>query len=411
MNQISAGEDIARFLRRLQWGLVAFAALWVVWLLGPILTPFVLAALLGWLGDPLVDRLERRGRSRGVAVTLVFLLMLLLVTLVLLILVPMIVSQVKELIANWPNYQAWMSTWFETNAKPWIDRALGMAGLGEYSLRSFDTEQIVALVRSHWQEAGGVAKSTFGFVFGYLSRSGMALVVLAVNIVLVPILTFYFLRDWDKLVARIAALVPRDHVDTVSRLARESSESLGGFLRGQFLVMLAQGAIYAVGMSAVGLRLGLLIGIIAGLISFVPYLGATVGILLALIAAVVQEGGFNWTLLLLVSAVFTIGQLAESYVLTPRLVGDKIGLHPVAVIFAVMAGGQLFGFLGMLLALPVAAVVNVLLRFANERYTASRLYAGGSSQIVVDGRPGGSGIALGDDIADASEPGNGGSGA
>lgn len=403
MNDATASADIAKFLKRLQWGLVVFAVLWVIWLLGAVLTPFVLAALLAWLGDPLVDRLEARGRSRPVAVTLVFLLMLLLVALVLVILVPMVVGQIKDLIASWPTYQAWMVNWFQTNAKPWLDRALGLAGMEEYSLRSIDTDQIVALVRSHWQEAGGMATSTFGFVFGYLSRSGMVLVVLAINIVLVPILTFYFLRDWDKLIARIAALIPRDHLATVSRLARESSESLGGFLRGQFLVMLAQGAIYAIGMSAVGLRMGLLIGIIAGLISFIPYLGATVGIVLALVAAIVQEGGFNWTLLILVSVVFAIGQLAESYVLTPRLVGDKIGLHPVAVIFAVMAGGQLFGFLGMLLALPVAAVANVLLRFANERYTASKLYAGDAPKILLDGQVTDAGIVLDDDIGDAAD--------
>jgi predicted PurR-regulated permease PerM len=382
MNQPQqANLEVARFLRRLQWGLIVFAALWVVWLLGPVLTPFVLAALLGWLGDPLVDRLERRGRSRPVAVTLVFLLMALLLVLVLLILVPMIQRQVATLVAEWPTYQAYLASWFQANVAPWIERIKSMAGLeGE----SFDLQQLLALAREHWQQAGGMATTTAGYLFGYLGRSGMALVIIAVNVVLVPILTFYFLRDWDKLVARIAALVPRDHLATVSRLARESSESLGGFLRGQLLVMLAQGAIYAIGMTVVGLRLGLLIGVIAGLISFVPYLGATIGILLALVAAIVQEGGFDWTLLLLVSAVFTIGQLVESYVLTPRLVGDKIGLHPVAVIFAVMAGGQLFGFLGMLLALPVAAVANVLLRYANERYTRSRLYAGDGPKIVLD---------------------------
>jgi predicted PurR-regulated permease PerM len=329
--------------------------------------------------------------------------MLLVLVAVLLVLVPMIVAQIKELVASWPSYRAWMVEWFQTHARPWIDRLLGLAGMEEYTFQSFDGRQLAALLQEHWQQAGGVAKSTFGFVFGYLSRSGMALVVFAVNIVLVPILTFYFLRDWDRLVERVAALVPRNHIDTVSRLARESSESLGAFLRGQFLVMLAQGAIYAVGMSLVGLRMGLLIGIVAGLISFIPYLGATVGIVLALVAAIVQEGGFNWPLLLMVSGVFAIGQLAESYVLTPRLVGDKIGLHPVAVIFAVMAGGQLFGFLGMLLALPVAAVGNVLLRYAHERYTASRLYAGDAPRIVLEPASGAAGIVLDDDIGDAMD--------
>lgn len=369
----SANADIARFLKRLQWGLVFFAVGWVVWLLGPVLTPFVLAALLGWLGDPMVDRLERRGRSRPVAVTLVFLLMTLLLALVLIILVPMVERQIVTLIDSLPLYRDWLLG----TALPWIEQRTG------YEVVAWlDTERLIELIRGHWQQAGGIAAT----VLAYVSRSGFAILALVINLVLVPILSFYFMRDWDLLVERCASLVPRDHLDTATRLARETSESLGGFLRGQFLVMLGQGAIYAVGMSLVGLRLGLLIGMVAGLISFIPYLGATVGILLALIAAIVQAQGFDWQLLILIGVVFTIGQLVESYVLTPRLVGDRIGLHPVAVIFAVLAGGQLFGFLGMLLALPVAAVGNVLLRYAHERYTHSKLYAGDAPAIETGGR-------------------------
>jgi predicted PurR-regulated permease PerM len=260
-------------------------------------------------------------------------------------------------------------------AVPWIEQRTGLA-LMEW----LDPAQLVEWVRSHWQQAGGVAAA----FFGYLSRSGVAMVAWVANVLLLPILAFYFLRDWDKLVVRVAAMIPRDHIGTVGRLAHESSDVLGAFLRGQFLVMLALGAIYAIGLSVVGVKLGLLIGIIAGLISFVPYLGAATGIVLALLAALVQSKGFDWTLLILVGVVFAIGQLLESYVLTPRIVGDRIGLHPVAVVFAVMAGGQLFGFLGMLLALPIAAVANVLLRFANERYTQSELYAGERPAIMLD---------------------------
>jgi len=368
----SANADIARFLKRLQWGLVVFAVGWVIWLLGPILTPFVLALLLGWLGDPLVDRLERRGRSRAVAVTLVFLLMTLLLALVLIILVPMIERQIVTLIDSLPQYRDWLIG----TALPWIEQRTG------YEVVSWlDTERLIELIRGHWQQAGGVAAT----ILAYVSRSGFAILALVINLVLVPILAFYFMRDWDLLVERVAAMIPRDHIDTATRLARETSESLGGFLRGQFLVMLGQGAFYAVGLQLVGLRLGILVGLIAGLISFIPYLGATVGAILMLLAALVQAQGFDWQLLILGTVVFTAGQLLESYVLTPRLVGDRIGLHPVAVIFAVLAGGQLFGFLGMLLALPVAAVVNVLLRFAHERYTHSRLYAGDKPEIEIAG--------------------------
>ncbi len=363
--------EIARFLRRLQWSAAALAVLALMWLLAPILTPFAVAALLGWLGDPLVDRLERARLSRPMAVTLVFGSMVLLLVLAVVLLVPMIERQVVTLAESLPKLQEW----FYGVAIPWVEARTGVALSGWA-----DPQRLILLLREHWQQAGGMA-STF---FGYVSRSGFALIAWALNLVLVPFLTFYFLRDWDKLVARVALLVPRDHIDTVARLSRESSDVLGAFMRGQFLVMLAQGVFYAVFMSVVGLRLGLLIGMIAGLISFVPYLGATVGLLLGVVAAFLQPDG-GLTLALLVVAVFTAGQLLESYVLTPRIVGDRIGLHPVAIIFAIMAGGQLFGFLGMLVALPVAAVANVLLRYANERYSESHLYAGDHS-IVVDGQ-------------------------
>ncbi len=368
---LSPEAEIALFLRRLKWTAVIVGVLWVMWLLAPILTPFVLALLLGWLGDPLVDRLERAGRSRNMAVTLVFVLMVLLLVLALVILVPMLERQIVTFIDVLPQAR----DWFIGTAIPWAEHKTGLELMGW-----LDPERLIDWIRGHWQQAGGVA-ATF---FGYLSRSGFAMVTWVVNLVLLPILTFYFLRDWDLLVARVAATIPRNHVATITRLALQSNEVLGAFIRGQFLVMLALGVIYAGGLTLVGLKLGLLIGIVAGLISFIPYLGATTGILLAVLAALVQAKGFDLQLLILVGVVFTVGQLLESYVLTPRIVGDKIGLHPVAVIFAVMAGGQLFGFLGMLLALPVAAVANVLLHYLHEQYRQSDLYAGEKSAILLD---------------------------
>lgn len=356
--------------RRWQWLLIALIVGWLIWLLAPVLTPFVCAALLGWLGDPWVDRLERSGRSRTTAVVLVFTLMLLLLTLALVLLVPMIERQVVTVIESLPAYR----DWFVQTALPWVERRTGLE-----LVAWLDPDRVTEWIRGHWQQAGGVAAT----LFGYFSRSGFAVMAWVANLVLLPILTFYFLRDWDTLVERIAALVPRDHIATVTRLALESNEVLGAFLRGQFLVMLALGAIYAIGLSVVGLKVGLLVGIIAGLISFVPYLGTATGIVLGVIAALVQSGG-DWSLVAMVMGVFVAGQTLEGYVLTPRIVGDRIGLHPVAVIFAIMAGGQLFGFLGMLLALPIAAIANVLLRFAHERYTQSRLYAGDRPSILLD---------------------------
>ena len=364
-------DEIARFLRQLKWLAMGAVAVWLVWMLAPILTPFVLGALLGWLGDPLVDRLQRRGHSRNLAVGVVFGLMVMVVLLALLILVPLLERQISTLIQAGPEYR----DWFMQTALPWLEAKTGMDLLGW-----LDTERLYEWIRTHWQQAGGVGAT----VFGYLSRSGVAVIAWVANIVLLPILTFYFLRDWDLIVDRVASLVPRDHIGTVSRLARESNEVLGAFLRGQIVVMIALGTIYAVGLQLVGLKLGLLIGLVAGLISFIPYLGATTGVVLAVVAALVQAQGFDLRLLVLVGVVFTVGQLLESYVLTPRIVGDKIGLHPMAVIFAIMAGGQLFGFLGMLLALPVAAVANVLFRFVKERYRQSDLYTGERPVIVLD---------------------------
>ena len=359
---------ISRFLIRLQWTAGLFAVGWLVWLLAPVLTPFVLAAMLAWLGDPLVDRLEARGRSRNTAVLLVFTAMVLLLVLALLILVPMIARQVSTLVESLPGYGDWMLQ----TALPWVEARTGL------DIRGWlDPERLTAYIRDHWERAGGIAATALG----YVSRSGFAVLGWVTNLVLLPLITFFFLRDWDRMVERVAAMVPRDHLDTVSRLARDSSEVLGGFLRGQFLVMLILGVMYGAGLWGVGLELGLLIGLIAGLLTFVPYLGPASGIVLGVIAALVQFG--DWQHVAGVLVVFGIGQVIESYWLTPKLVGDRIGLHPVAVIFAVLAGGQLFGFLGMLLALPAAAVANVLLRFAHERYTASRLYAGHAPAIVV----------------------------
>ena len=326
------------------------------------------AALVGWLGDPLVDRIESRGLSRNAAVLLVFGGMMLVLVLALLLLLPLLERQIVTLVQSLPRYRDWLVG----TVGPWLERRTGLQ-----LLAWLDPERLIELVRSHWQQAGGMART----VLGYLSRSGFALLGVVANVVLLPVLTFFFLRDWDLFVERIAALVPRDHEATVSRLALASSDVLGAFLRGQFLVMLILGVLYSIGLWAVGLDLGVLIGMLAGALTFVPYLGPATVVVFGGIAALVQYG--DWPHLLGVLAVFGVGQVIESYFLTPKLVGDRIGLHPVAVIFAVLAGGQLFGFLGMLLALPVAAVANVLLHYAVERYRTSRMYQGDQPIPVV----------------------------
>ncbi len=331
----------------------------LIWLLGPVLTPFALAALFAWLADPLVSRIERSGRSRGTAVTLVFFLMTLVVIAVLLLLVPMLKSQVQVAIAWGPKLAAWTS---ET-AVPWLESRLDVP-IAAY----VDPSELGLLLKEHWQQAGGVAAN----VLGGLSRSGLAVLAFVANLLLIPLVTFYFMRDWRGMIGSVHALIPRPLEPTVSRLTRESDDVLAGFLRGQLSVMVALGLIYGIGLSLAGLDFGFLIGIVAGLLSFVPYLGTAVGLIAAIIATLVEHGDLFH--LVLVCAVFSSGQMIEGFLLTPWLVGDRIGLHPVAVIFAIMAGGQLFGFLGILLALPAAAVIMVLLRYALSRYRASPLY-------------------------------------
>jgi predicted PurR-regulated permease PerM len=331
---------------------------WLLYLLSPILTPFVVSGLLGYLGDPLVDRLEARGLKRTPAVALVFTVIFLLLVLLLVLLVPRIEAQISQLLQKLPAYLEWL----RLSLLPRLEALLPgeMGGLNLDALQQ-------ALTR-HWREAGGMLANVWSSVSG----SGVALLGWLANLVLVPVLTFYLLRDWDRLVAGMHALLPRRNEATLSRLARESDEVLGAFLRGQLLVMFALGVIYTTGLWLVGLDLALLIGMFAGILSFVPYLGLIVGVLVAGLASILQSQGFldlPWVVL-----VFGIGQLLEGTVLTPRLVGERIGLHPVAVIFAVMAGGQLYGFFGILLALPVAAVAMVLVRHLLQRYRASELY-------------------------------------
>ncbi len=354
-----------------KWQLLALTALigGVLYLLAPVLTPFAVAALLAYLGDPMADRLQGKRVSRTLAVALVFLLMTLGILLLVVMLIPMVERQVSRLVERLPVYLGWI----RETLLPWIETRFGVATAG------FDGSGVVDLLKKHWQQAGGLAST----IVGQVSRSGMTIVVWFTNLLLIPVVTFYLLRDWDILVERLRSLLPRAIEPTVSRLAQESDAVLSAFLRGQLLVMLSLGAIYSVGLSLVGIELALLIGMTAGIVSFIPYLGAIVGVAAGLVAAMVQFG--DWWHVALVLAVFGTGQAVESFLLTPLLVGDRIGLHPVAVIFAIMAGGHLFGFLGVLLALPVAAVVMVLLRYVHQRYADSTLYGGAQAGAAPPG--------------------------
>ncbi|WP_404548351.1 AI-2E family transporter [Dyella jejuensis] len=326
----------------------------LVWLLAPVLMPFAIAAMLAYLGDPLANRLERLGLGRTLAVSIVFVVLVLLIAAALLLLVPLIARQIENLVQNFPRYVEWA----RDTALPWLQTKLHL------DPGTFDTDRLVAQFKEHL--------GSIGSVIGSISRSGFGVMMWLTNLVLIPVVWFYLLRDWDSLVAWIDRILPRSVEPTVAHLARESDAVLGAFVRGQLLVMLALAIYYGVALTLIGISVGPLIGMVAGLLSFVPYLGFITGFAAAIIASLVLHG--DWPHLLMVVGVFVVGQLLEGYVLVPRLVGEKIGLHPVAVIFAVLAGGYLFGFLGVLLALPAASVIVVLLRYLAQRYRLSELY-------------------------------------
>jgi len=342
--------------------LVVFAG-WLLYLLAPVLTPFVVSAGLAFLGDPLVDRLERLKVfrwhiSRTVAVVIVFVLISAGLALVLLIFLPMLRDQVAKLVHKAPE----MLEWIVGTALPWVQAKLGLSGIG------LDADSLTQALKSYWKE---VSTALMG-VLGTVSRGGQAVLAWVMNLVLIPVVTFYLLRDWDKLVEGIRTLIPRNIEPTVSSMFRDIEDVLGAFIRGQLMVMIALGMIYALGLWLIDLDLAMIIGMGAGLLSIVPYLGTFVGVIAALLAAIFQFQDVLHPVLVLV--VFGVGQSLESMVLTPKLVGDRVGLHPVVVIFAVLAGGQLFGFLGILLALPVASALNVVVRYLHEEYRRSDMY-------------------------------------
>ena len=335
---------------RINWLIAIALTGWLLYLLAPILTPFVAAALLAYVGDPLADRLQKLRLPRTIAVVAVFLLTFLLLGLLVLLVGPLVRSQVGALLDALPG----IATQVEEVWMPWIsdtfDVQLGDdVGIGPFMARY-----------------GEMAGDWGGRVLVGVAESGGALAAAVISLFLIPILTFYLLRDWDYIVARVSALVPMSQRDTVFGLVREADEMLGAFLRGQLLVMMSLAVIYSIGLSLVGLRFAVAIGVVSGLVSFVPYLGLVFGVLLASLTVVLEPEPL-WPLIG-VFATFTIAQMLEGSVLTPKLVGDRIGLHPVLVIFAVVAGGQLFGFFGILLALPAAAVLSVIVRFAYSAY-------------------------------------------
>jgi len=340
------------------WLALGLTVFGLVYLLSPILTPFIMGALLAYLGDPLVDKLERFKISRNIAVLLVFSFIILFLVSVFALLVPLLEIQIKSLFQKLPPFIDWLIS----QLQPFFQKEL------DINIDILETDRLKKMIGSHWEKAGGIIRS----LIVTATHSGQMMLVWVANITLTPVIAFYMLRDWDFFVAYIHDLLPRNIEPKISELALESDQVLGAFLRGQLLVMLSLSIIYSVGLWLVGVEFALLIGLFAGLLSFVPYLGLIIGITTAGLAVMFQTQ--DPVDLLLVCLVFGIAQVVEGIILTPLLVGEKIGLHPVTVIFAVLAGGQLFGFMGILLALPVAAIIAVIMRHLRKSYKQSQIY-------------------------------------
>lgn len=342
------------------WLLMACALSVLIWLmsaLGNMLMPFVVAAVLAYVLNPLVEWLEAKHFKRGIASMMVMVFALAVLLALVLIIVPMLIGQFNNLVERLPQITGFV----QNTLLPWIDRVGG-------SYIHLDGESIVQWLRSHTGELSNTLKT----VAPTLMRQSSGLIAGVSNLLLLPFLLYYFLLDWKRWSYGISALVPRRFIETYTRISQNMDSVLSEFLRGQLTVMLIMGLVYGIGLMIIGLDSGFAIGMIAGILVFVPYLGAFTGLLLATIAALLQFG--SWQGLLMVWAVFAAGQFLESFFITPKIVGDRIGLSPFWVIFSLMAFGQLMGFVGMLVGLPLAAVTLVLLREGVSAYFGSHFY-------------------------------------
>ena len=343
----------------LGWAAVAIAILALLFLLGPILTPFFLAGIIAYICQPLVAALERRRVPRVLGVILVMLLITAIVGLLILIVLPLFIKEILLLTKEVPN---WLEK-LNTTIAPWINQRFGTAiRLDPASIRDAITEAL--------QTSEGLGMK----LLASLRMGGMGLLGLFTNLILVPVVLFFLLRDWPILVSRLDQLIPRPLRPRVTEFLREADEALGQYLHGQILVIVAMCAFYTIGLRIAGLEFWLPIGILTGMLVFVPYVGAATGFVLATLAALMQFDEFSRVIWVWV--VFGSGQALEGNFVTPKLVGERIGLHPIAVIFALLAFGQLFGFAGLLIALPASAVLLVALRKLRDAYLASDVYQG-----------------------------------
>jgi predicted PurR-regulated permease PerM len=353
------GEGMA-FERHIVFWLAIFAVcVLVLWLLSEILLPFVAGAAIAYLLTPLTDRLERLGVNRLAAALLIITLVVMAIVVLILLVAPVLGGQLTSFIDNIPSYVTRLQTLLSDPSRPWIQKVLGAGFNADKSFSELVTQGVgwlTTFLKSLWS-------------------GGRALVSLFSLVVVTPVVAFYLIYDWHRMIATADSWVPVQQRATVRRLAREIDAAVAGFVRGQSAVCLILGSFYAVTLTLSGLNFGLLIGLISGVITFIPYVGSMTGLILALGVAVAQFWP-EYGSILIVLGIFLIGQFVEGNLLAPKLVGERVGLHPVWLIFALLAFGYLFGFVGLLVAVPLAATIGVLVRFALQRYRESSLYTG-----------------------------------
>ena len=337
------------------WSIAAAVFLLVLWLLGNVVLPFIVGGAIAYFLDPVADRLERLGLSRILATIVIFVLLIMVVVLIALVVIPLVVEQATGLFEQAPELLRNLYTFVETRFPDLIVED--------------------SPVRQAFNNLGETIQARGAELLQTALSSAASVVNVLVFMLVVPVVAFYMLLDWDRMIARIDDLLPRDHAPVIRRLAGQIDDTLASFVRGQGTVCLILGTFYAVALMVVGLQFGLVVGLIAGILTFIPYVGALVGGALAIGLALFQFWG-DWWMILAVAAIFQAGQLVEGNILTPNLVGSSVGLHPVWLLLSLSAFGAVFGFVGLLVGVPVAAAIGVLVRYGIERYQDSLLYQG-----------------------------------
>jgi predicted PurR-regulated permease PerM len=353
------GEGAAFERQIVFWLAILVTFVLMLWLLSEILLPFVAGAAIAYLLTPLTDRIERLGVNRLAAALLIITLVVMAIVLLILLVAPILGGQLASFIDNIPGYVTKLQTLLSDPSRPWVQKVLGAGFNADKSLGDLVTQGVgwlTAFLKSLWS-------------------GGRALVSLFSLVVVTPVVAFYLIYDWHRMIRTADSWIPVHQRATVRKLARDIDAAIAGFVRGQSAVCLILGSFYAVALTLTGLNFGLLIGLISGVITFIPYVGSMTGLILALGVAVAQFWP-HYSSILIVLGIFLVGQFVEGNLLAPKLVGQSVGLHPVWLIFALLAFGYLFGFVGLLVAVPLAATIGVLVRFALQRYRESSLYTG-----------------------------------